>query len=333
MAELAINGGQPLRNTPFSSWPVFDDCERDAVKAVMESGRWGHTMSPDDRATEFEKQFAQYHGVKYGISVANGSVALEAALRTAGIGFGDEVITPPTTWVATNLAPVMVGADPVFVDIDPETYCIDPDKIEPAITPKTKAIVVVHLGGYLCDMDRIMAIAERHNLIVIEDCAQAHGSTYKGKLVGSIGHFGCFSFEASKLMTAGEGGIVITNDDAWAEYLYCYTHAGFTYANEGWGYSKGQIAGWNLRMAEFQAAILLCQLNRLAQQKTKRMENAEYLSGKLSEIDGIEPLKQTPGQSFYSYLFKQDMNTIVDVVLKIRDNIDELRSIKIQEGR
>ncbi|MGH8065686.1 MAG: DegT/DnrJ/EryC1/StrS family aminotransferase [Candidatus Entotheonellia bacterium] len=322
MAELALLGGRTLRNKSFPSWPVFDDQERAAVHEVLESGKWGHVMSPNDKVTAFEKQFATYHGVKYAIAVASGSVALEAALRTAGIGFGDEVLTPPTTWVATNLAPVMVGADPVFVDIEPETYCLDPDKIEPAITAKTKAIIVVHLGGYVCDMDRIMDIARRRNLIVIEDCAQAHGSMYRGRIVGSIGHLGCFSFEATKLMTAGEGGMIITNDDEWAEYGYCYTHAGVRYANQGWGYSKGRIPGWNLRMTEFQAVILMCQLRRLEAHKSKRIENAGYLTKRLADIDGIEPLRQQADQNYYSYMFKYDPHYFGDVpVQTFRDAI------------
>jgi len=316
MAELALCGGQPLRKKPFSPWPIFDEQERVAVHEVFESGKWGHLMSPEDKVTAFEKQFAEYHGVKYAIALANGSVALEAALNTVGIGFGDEVITPATTWVATNLAPVMVGADPVFVDVEPDTYCIDPSKIESAITPKTKAIIVVHLGGWVCDMNWIMDIANRHNLIVIEDCAQAHGSLYEGRIVGTIGHFGCFSFEATKLMTSGEGGMVITNDDDWADYLYCYTHAGIKYGNRG-KYSKGRIAGWNLRITEFQAVILTCQLHRLEQQKNKRIENAEYLSEKLAKIEGIEPLQPQVGQNYYSYMFKYDSRYFSDVPAQI----------------
>jgi dTDP-4-amino-4,6-dideoxygalactose transaminase len=313
MAELALCGGQALRTRSFPSWPVFDDQETAAVLEVLESGKWGHVMSPDDKVTAFEREFAAYHGVKYAIAVASGSVALEAALRTAGIGFGDEVITPPTTWVAPNLAPVMAGADPIFVDIEPETYCIDPGKIEPAITARTKAIIVVHLGGYVCNMDPIMDIGRRHNLIVIEDCAQAHGSRYKGRIVGSIGHFGCFSFEATKLMTAGEGGMVITNDDQWAEFAYCYTHAGVRYGNNGWGYSKGRIAGWNLRMTEFQAVILMCQLGRLDAHKRKRIENAGYLTKRLADIEGIEPLARQADQNYYTYMFKYDSQSFGNI--------------------
>ncbi|MBV9763086.1 MAG: DegT/DnrJ/EryC1/StrS family aminotransferase [Acidobacteriaceae bacterium] len=308
MPELALLGGSPIRTTPFSPWPIFDDCERGKVRDVLESGKWGHLMSPADKVTELERVFAEYYGVKYAIAVSSGSVALEAALRTARVTEGDEVITTPTTWVAPALAAVMVGADPAFVDIRDDSYCIDPALIEAAITPRTKAIVPVHLGGYLCDMRAIVSIAKRHNLTVIEDCAQAHGSRYESSLAGTFGDFGCFSFEATKLMTSGEGGMVITNNDDFAEYLYCFTHAGVQYANRGSGYPKGRIAGWNMRITEFQAVLLMCQLSRLEEHRERRSENAVYLGQQLKEIPGIAPLPHCPGQNFYSYMFKFDSN-------------------------
>ena len=313
MAKLAICGGEPLREKPFPSWPVFDDRERSAISQVLESGKWGHAHSPESRTVAFERAFAEYHGVSYAVSVTSGSTALEIPLRAAGIGYGDEVITPPTTWVATNLAPVMIGADPVFVDVDPDTYCLDPDKIEEAITPKTKAIVVVHLGGYLCDMDRINEVATRHHLVVIEDCAQAHGSRYKGKLVGTIGDFGSFSFEKSKLMTAGEGGMAITNHHNWGKYAYSLANAGALYGGQPGRYDGGSIPGWNARMTEFQAAILSVQLTRLEEHRRKRAENAAYLKEKLSQIEGISTLRQDPNQNYYSYIFKYDARHFQDV--------------------
>ncbi len=312
--QLALCGGKSLRTRPIGLWPVWDQREEKAVLMTLRSGRWGHAMRPDDRATAFEKAFAAYQGVKYAISVANGSVSLELCLRAVKIGPGDEVITPATTWVATNLAPVMVGADPVFVDVCPDTYCLDPDQIEPAITKKTRAIIVVHLGGYLCDMDRIMKIARKHRLIVIEDCAQAHGSVYKGKKVGAIGDFGSFSFEQSKLMTAGEGGMVTTNNDAWGNYVNSLAHARMKYGNDGQYFPEhGRAMAWNLRMTEFQAAILSEQLKRLDAHKKKRIANAEYLREKLLRIDGITPLKQSPDQNYFSYVFRYDASRFNDV--------------------
>lgn len=321
MARLAICGGVPLRKQRFC-WPVAGEEEKRAVLEVVVGGRWGHAMDPECNVTRFEKEYASYYGVKYAVSVNSGSTALEVALRTAGIGPGDEVITPPLTWVATQLAPVMVGADPVFVDVAPENYCMDPEKIEAAITPKTRAIIPVHIGGYLCEMDRIMEIARKHNLLVIEDCAQAHGSRYKDKLAGTVGDFGCFSFEISKLMTAGEGGMVITDHDDWGNYAYSFTNAGKAYGNQG-GYPKGKIMGWNLRITEFQAALLRIQLRNLEEQKKKRIENAKYLSGQISEIEGIKPVKQTPDQNYYSYLFKYDPRYFKDVpVQRFREALD-----------
>ncbi|MFH0964219.1 MAG: DegT/DnrJ/EryC1/StrS family aminotransferase, partial [Planctomycetota bacterium] len=174
MAQLALNGGPRLRNEPFCAWPVVGDEEVNAVAQVVRTGKWGHLFGKDgSKVEQFRNAFARYYQVEYAIPVTNGSVALEVALRNAGVGYGDEVITPPTTWVATNLAPVVVGADPVFVDVLPDTYCIDPERIEEAITPRTKAIIPVHIGGYPCEMDRIMEIAGRHDLVVVEDVAQA----------------------------------------------------------------------------------------------------------------------------------------------------------------
>ena len=162
----------------------------------------------------------------YAVSIHGGSTALEVALRSLGIGEGDEVITPALTWVAPQLAVLQVGADPVFADVLPDNYCIDSDAIEAAITGRTRGIIAVHLGGYACDMDRILELARTHDIVVIEDCAQAHGTRYRGRLVGTMGALCCFSFEASKLMTAGEGGMIITEDPELGESCYSYL---FTY--------------------------------------------------------------------------------------------------------
>lgn len=323
--KLAICNGEPIRKDPFPSWPVFGQEERKAVLEVLESGKWAHVLEPDCNVARFEIEFSKYYGTKYGVTVTSGCVALEIALRSCGIGYGDEVITTPTTWVATSLAPVMVGADPVFVDVEPETYCIDPEKIEAAITPRTKAIIPVHIGGYLCNMDRIMEIAEKHHLIVIEDCAQAHGSKYKGKLVGAIGDFGCFSFQISKIMTAGQGGMIITNNDHWGNYAYSSANAGAKYRSEKTRemYPGGRITGWNARMTEFQAAILLVQLTRLDKHKKKRIENAEYLKKRIAEIEGLTTLRQDPDQNYYSYIFKYDSSYFEDIpVQKFRKALE-----------
>ena len=310
MAKLAINGGTPVRTKPYL-WPHVGEDEKKAVLRVLESRVWGHGMSPNCEVTKFEKKYADYFGLGYAISIHGGSAALEYAYKGAGIGPGDEVITPALTWVATQMAAVLIGADPVFVDVDPESYCMDPEKIEEAITPRTKAIVPVHLGGYLCDMDRIMEIAKKHSLIVIEDCAQAHGSRYNGKLVGTIGQSGCFSFEMSKILTAGEGGMIITDDKEKAEYMYATTNSGWAYGNTG-NYPD-KVPGWNLRMTEFQAVLLSLQLDRLEDNRKIRQRNAGYLTEGLSKIDGITPLKHDPGQNFWAYMLKYDSSCFNDV--------------------
>ncbi len=314
MAKLALKGGTPQRTKPYP-WPIVGEKEKRAVLEVVESGVWGHAMVPECKVTEFENMFAKHYGVKYAISVHGGSVALEIALRSAGIGLGDEVLTTALTWVAPQLAPVIVGADPVFIDVDPETFCMDAEKIEAAITPKTKAIIPVHLGGNMCDMDRIMEIAAAHDLLVIEDCAQAHGSRYKGNLVGTMGHLACFSFEASKILTAGEGGMIITNDDEKGTFCYSYANAGWDYGNKN-SPATGKLR-WNLRMTEFQAALLSIQLKTMEKSRLKRVRNAEYLNDKISRIEGLNILPLNPNQNFYSYLFKYDSESFQNVPVDV----------------
>ena len=312
MAKLAINGGKPVRTKPFPLWPIVGDEEKNAVSEVVASGRWAHLFAdPGSRVEEFRERFARYFGVDYVILTTNGSVALEVALRNAGVGPGDEVITPPTTWVATNLAPVMVGADPVFVDVSPDNYGLDPDKLEEAITERTKAIIPVHIGGYPCHMKGIMEVADRHGLVVIEDCAQAHGSKYDGRFVGTIGHFGCFSFELTKLMSSGEGGAVIANDDSYGEHVIGMSgEAGQQFRRL---FARGrQNVGWNSRMTEMQAAILIAQLGRLEAQRKTRAENADYLEPRLAAIEGLTSLSRAPQQNYYSYMLKYDSRCFKD---------------------
>ena len=319
MSKLAIKGGEPLRAKSFPKWPVFDETETQAVADIVAAGRWAHIWcyrslfdDVQSKLEEFREQFRETFGVDYALSAPSGSVALEIALRNAGVGPGDEVITPPTTWVATNLAPIIVGAEPVFVHVSPNNNCLDPGLIADAITPRTRAIIPVHIGGYTCDMDAIMAVADRRGLVVVEDCAQAHGSRYHGRLVGSIGHFGCFSFELSKLMTAGEGGMVITRDQCLGELVFgTCGEAGAQV--ERLRTSGRRSTGWNTRLTEMQAALLIAQLGRLEGQRKRRVENAEYLRDRLSQIEGIAPLEQTTEQNYYSYIFRYDSRCFQDV--------------------
>src|SRR5688572_21661902 len=194
------------------SWPIFDDSDVDAITEVARSGQWGN---PDcgGLVEKFEKEFASYCGSKYAVTCVNGSVALRLALIASGVKPGDEVIVPPYTFIATATIVIEANCVPVFVDIQPDTYNLDPSKIEAAITHRTKAIIPVHFAGQACDMDAIMEIARKRNLVVIEDAAHAHGGEYKGQKLGSIGRAGCFSFQSSKNLNAGEGGLVVTNDE------------------------------------------------------------------------------------------------------------------------
>ena len=268
MAKLAINGGEPVVKQGLGKgWPIFDETEENALLEVLRSGAWNRREKVDEVA----EKFAAYHDAKYGIPLANGTVALQCALKAAGITAGDEVIVPALTFVATGTSAVCVNAVPVIVDIDPLTYNIAPDAIEAAITPRTRAVIPVHNGGYPADMDSIMEIAEKHELKVIEDCAHAHGSQWRGKGVGSIGHLGTFSFQIGKTLTCGEGGMVLTNDEDLAN-------------------RAGQVANLNMRMTNMQAALLLSQLERLDEQVETRERNMAYLVKGMEQIEGIHPI-------------------------------------------
>ncbi|MGQ9610994.1 MAG: DegT/DnrJ/EryC1/StrS family aminotransferase [bacterium] len=303
MAKLAIDGGEPIRKKPFPKWPVWDESETNALKSVLESGVWGIGGS---KVPEFEQKFASYVGVEHGICVTSGTTALEIALRAADVGPGDEVIVPPYTFMATASAVLQIKAIPIFADIDKDTYNLDPDAMESAITERTKAVIPVHIGGCPADMDRIMEIARKHNLVVIEDCAQAHAAEWRGKKVGSIGDMGCFSFQSSKNLCAGEGGIITTNNREMGDKCWSFHNCGRV--RQGAWYEH-PLLGSNLRMTEWQAAILLAQMERLDEQTKIRNHNALYLSKKLSEIDGIQPLvrdERVTTHAYHLYIFKYD---------------------------
>jgi dTDP-4-amino-4,6-dideoxygalactose transaminase len=302
--ELAINGGVRTITKSFG-WPVFDQSEVNAVAAVIQSGRWGN---PDcgDEVARFESEFAAYCGSKYAITCVNGSVSLRLALIACGVKPGDEVIVPPYTFITTASSVIECNCVPVFVDIDPETYNISPAAIEAAITERTRVIIPVHFGGLACDMEAIMDIAARHGLKVIEDAAHGHGAEYKGKKLGSIGDVGSFSFQSSKNLTSGEGGIVITDDDELFAMMHSLRNVGRI---EGGAWYDHYNPGCNYRITQMQAVLLSEQLKRLEEQTRRRNENGLYLNSLLAGVEGITPLQRGEEitlHGYHIYIFKYD---------------------------
>jgi dTDP-4-amino-4,6-dideoxygalactose transaminase len=287
---------KPIRTRPFTSWPSFGKPEEMRLMRVLRSGKWGRLDGPE--VADFEKRFAAMHGCKHGIAVANGTVSLRIALIAAGLRAEDEVIVPPYTFFSTASAVVEANAVPVFAEIDLDTFNIDPTAIDAAITPRTRAVIPVHFAGQPADMDAIMAVAERHKLTVIEDAAHAHGATYKNRPAGSVGHLGSFSFQSSKNLTAGEGGIIITNDDALAESCRSIQNCGRI--PKGVWYEHHVMSG-NYRLGEFQGAILNTQLDRLEAQTKTRDRNGQWLASRLAELPGIYPQRRSSDCTRHSY--------------------------------
>ncbi|MEI6828150.1 MAG: DegT/DnrJ/EryC1/StrS family aminotransferase [Desulfuromonadales bacterium] len=306
--KLAINGGTPVRSTPFAPWPYFPADEIDAATACLSSGKVNYWTGTEGR--EFEKEFAAFTNCSHAIALANGTVALELALYALGIGPGDEVITTSRTFIASASCIVMRGATPVLADVDPESQNITAETILPHITSRTKAIICVHLAGWPCDMDPILALAREQGVKVIEDCAQAHGATYKGRPVGSLGDVAAFSFCQDKIMTTGgEGGMLTTNNEglwrkAWEfkdhgksyDAVYHRQHPpGFRWLHESFG--------TNMRLTEMQSAIGLVQLRKLAEWTRVRNRHAAILTEGFSKIPTLRLTKPAPeiGHAYYKY--------------------------------
>jgi dTDP-4-amino-4,6-dideoxygalactose transaminase len=294
--SLALFGGSPVRTTPFPQWPIFGDAEEARVLRTLRSGRWGRLDG--DEVARFEQRFAELHGCRHGIAVASGTVALRIALLAAGIRAGDEVIVPAYTFVATASAVVEANAVPVFADVDLETFNLDPLAVAVAITPRTRAVIPVHFAGMPADMDSIRRMAREHGLLVIEDAAHAHGASYRNHPAGSLGDLAIFSFQSSKNVTAGEGGIITTNDDALAEACRSIQNCGR--APGGVWYEHHVVSG-NYRLGEFQGAVLNCQLERLEQQTSTRDVNGQHLAERLGPIPGLDPQGRTTSCTRHSY--------------------------------
>ena len=311
MSELAILGGSKTRTEPYPEWPVWDERDVQAVTEVVRSGRWGGYPYPGPQTARLAKEFAEMQGGGYAVPMINGTVTMEVALRAAGVGWGDEVLVPAYTFQATASAPMAAGAIPVIVDIDPNTYCLDPKAAQKAITPKTKAIIPVHLGSNMVDMDAIMELAEKHNLIVIEDCAHAHGAKWRGKGAGTIGHFGSFSLQSSKTLTSGEGGILLCKTPELAAKAASVIDCGRPHALGGGPEDPNglSVMGANYRLSELQAALALVGIERFPAQAKRREEMAAYMDEALSEIKGVRVMKHDERhttRSFYRYIFAID---------------------------
>jgi dTDP-4-amino-4,6-dideoxygalactose transaminase len=278
MAKLALFGNAPVRKAPFPSWPQWSEQEERNILEVLHSGQWFRYAG--DKVRQFETAFSAYHDAKYGLAVNSGTAALEASLSALGLGPGDEVIVPSYTFVASATSIITNGATPVFVDVDLKTANIDLTSAAAAVTERTKAIMVVHFGGCPCDMDQVLHFAKTHNLKVIEDAAHAHGGKWNGKGLGSFGDIAGFSFQNSKNITAGEGGIVLTSSEEYMNHVFSYHSYG---QRRDYPWYSHHVVSRNLRMTEWQGAILLAQLERMPEQTALRLKNAQKLDAALQE--------------------------------------------------
>ncbi len=294
---LALLGGDSVRPDPYPAWPVFDETEVNAVADVVRTGEWGRLGS--HRVIAFERAFADFQGAAYGLAVNSGTSALEMGLEALRLPRGSEVILAPFTFMASATSILNAGLVPVFVDIDPETYNLDPACIASAITSRTSAIMAVHFGGLACDMQAILDIAAAHGLRVIEDAAHSHAGTWRDRGLGTIGDVGCFSFQASKNLNAGEGGAVLTDDiDIFSRAIAQHDLWGGGVIQRGGQLGRGSLAtgeGWDFtvsagdrRITPLQAALLQAQLGRLEEQAQRRAANGSYLNDMLEDLEGIK---------------------------------------------
>jgi dTDP-4-amino-4,6-dideoxygalactose transaminase len=289
---LAIHGGSPLRTRPFAAWPELGDEERSAVSRVLESRSWGGHPSPNTEARAFAREFASYTGANHVVPCTSGTTALLLALQAAGLSPGAEVVTTSYSFVATAGAISQAGHRPVPVDVLESSYCIDPDLVEAAITDRCEAILPVHLASSMADMDRLSEIAARRGLVLIEDCAHAHGARWRDRGAGSIGDFACFSMQSTKLLTAGEGGAVSARDPASADRLWSLVNCGRK--ESGYDGFAGRMLGHNFRITEWQAAVLRAQLRRLDEQHERRSLRIAQLEQAIEGIPGLSFLAADP---------------------------------------
>jgi dTDP-4-amino-4,6-dideoxygalactose transaminase len=310
MERLALFGGTPVRQNPFPKWPRFSEELKTSLIHTLEHDLWGVGSEAINR---FEAAFAAFQDARFCISTSSGTTALWVALKAAGVKAGDEVIIPPYTFIATASAILMANAVPVFADVDPSTFNIDPDLIEAAITEKTRVILPVHIGGNPAQMDRILAIAEKHGLVVIEDAAQAHGTEWKGRKVGALGLGGIFSFQSSKNMTAGEGGAIVSDDQDFIDACFSYHNCGRI---KGGKWYEHQYLGGNFRLNAMAASLLYAQLQTLEKDMAVRDRNSARLDQALAEIPGLTPVERYPEATrvaHHLYLARYDRSRFHDI--------------------
>jgi dTDP-4-amino-4,6-dideoxygalactose transaminase len=319
MAKLALLGGQPMFEQALDFRTIWPPVDESTAKKLYDLYLSRHWSAFDEAEPAFTQAFAEHHGAKYGIFTINGTVTLHCALAAYGIGPGDEVIVPPLTWYATAIAVRHVGAIPVFVDIEPDTLCIDPEKIAAAITERTKAIIPVHAYGSMADMDRIVAIAKRHGLRIIEDCAHMHGGIWNGQGIGTLGDVGSFSFQTTKTMSSGEGGICITNDAEAADRIFRIKQIGYGYGELPRQAKSGPPPGllcYNFRATAFHPLILHEQLKSLDSRLERYGEVVRYLEGRLKQSTKIrfqKPGRKADRQGYFGWVMMFDDPAYADI--------------------
>lgn len=301
MTRLAIDGGRPLRSTPFPVYQTLGREERDAVNQVLDSGvlsqflgTWSADFHGGPRVQELERRWAEYFGVRHAISVNSATSGLYAAVGALGLSFGDEVIVSPYTMSASAAGIMLYNGVPVFADIDPVTYCLSPEAVRRAITPRTRAIMIPDIFGHPADFDAFQQLAREHDLMLIEDAAQAPGAKYQGRWAGTLGHMGVFSLNYHKTIHSGEGGVIVTDDDALADRLRLIRNHGEAVVKGMGRPDLGHLIGFNYRMTEIEAAIATVQLRRLESLTTPRLEAAAYLHERWSDLPGITPAEAAP---------------------------------------
>ena len=311
--KLAINGGTKVHEGSWPQWPVWDQSAEKNITDMLRTGKWWRGNG--EYVADFESRYAELMGAKRCLATASGTTALIVALKALGADAGDEILVSPYTFIASYNVIFMNKALPVFVDTDPETFLMDPTKIEGRITDRTTAILPVHIYGLPVDMDSVNAVAKKHGLKVVEDACQAWLAQYKGKKVGTLGDAGCFSFQNSKNLPAGEGGAIISNNETLMDKCHSLHNCGRPYGTVA-RTSAYPISGSNFRMQQMQALILMSQMNRIMKDADIRLANAMFLDAKLKEIPGIIPYKLAPGaerSAYHLYPFRYISKEFNDV--------------------